>query len=186
MQPSQTAETLRPLLASVRMCMRYLRPFCRPMSIRAPGLSSTICCPRTWTRPWPSVTYRVCPPSWECHALRAPGVKRTAATFSCEGGKPRVMGSTHTSPVKVSAGPFAVAALREISMHASPMSGLRPASLTWVRDRSLGGKFPEEVGSCDATVHEEVTSGDEGSIGAHEQRADGADLVRRPSAPDRR
>jgi hypothetical protein len=82
--------------------------------------------------------------------------------------------------------PFAVAALREISMHASPMSGRRPTSLTWVRDRSLGGKFPEEVGSCDATVHEEVTSRDEGSIGTHEERADGADLVRRPSAPDRR
>jgi len=30
-----------------------------------------------------------------------------------------VMGSTHTSPVKVSAGPFAVAALREMSMRAS-------------------------------------------------------------------
>ncbi len=33
-------------------------------------------------RPRPSVMYRVCPPSWECQALRALGVKWTAATFS--------------------------------------------------------------------------------------------------------
>lgn len=39
-----------------------------------------------------------------------------ALVFSREGGSPLVMGSTHTCPVKVSAGPFAVSALREISM----------------------------------------------------------------------
>jgi hypothetical protein len=50
---------------------------------------------------------------------RSGGVKRTAATFSREGGSPLVMGSTHASPVKVSAGPFAVVALREISMRVS-------------------------------------------------------------------
>jgi len=48
----------------------------------SPGLSSKICYPRIWARPRPSVMYRVCPPSWECQALRALGVKRTAATFS--------------------------------------------------------------------------------------------------------
>jgi hypothetical protein len=48
-------------------------------------------------------------------AVRAPGVKCTAARFSAEGGSPQVTGSTHTSPVNVSAGPLAVGGLREIS-----------------------------------------------------------------------
>jgi hypothetical protein len=46
---------------------------------------------------------RVGPPSWACPALRAPREKCTAATLSWEVGRPRVMGSTETSPVNVSA-----------------------------------------------------------------------------------
>ena len=71
------------------------------------------------TRPRPSVTWRVWPPSWLCQAVRAPGVKRTAATLSCDGGRPRVIGSIHTSPVKVSAGPLAVGGFGEMSTRCS-------------------------------------------------------------------
>ena len=33
--------------------------------------------PRDWTRPLPSVTTRIWPPEWECHAVLAPGSKWT-------------------------------------------------------------------------------------------------------------
>jgi len=47
-------------------------------------------------------------------------VKRTRAAFSRDGGSPRVTGSTHTSPVNVSAGPLPVGGLRIAAYSAEP------------------------------------------------------------------
>ena len=52
--------------------------------------------------------------------------------------------------------------------------------------RSLRSEFAVPVGSGHAAVHEEVAAGDERAIRAHEQRADGSDLVRSAGAPGRR
>src|ERR1700689_1388900 len=77
----------------------------------SPERISAMSPPRDWTRPWPSVTYRVCPTAWECHAVRAEGVKWTALTRTREGSSPRAMASIQTSPVNMSAGPLAVGCL---------------------------------------------------------------------------
>ena len=50
----------------------------------------------------------------------------------------------------------------------------------------IPGPVPQEVGSRDAAVHEKVASGDESSFRTHQERANGADLIRRPSASGRR
>src|SRR5260370_31003142 len=45
------------------------------------------------------------------------------------------------------------------------------------RHRSLGSEFAVEVGRGNSAVHEEVAAGDEGAVGAHEQRTEGSDFV---------
>ena len=55
-----------------------------------------------------------------------------------------------------------------------------------VKGRSVRGQFAVEVGGGDTAVHEEVAAGDESAVGAHEERADGPDLVWSAGAPGRR
>src|SRR4051794_19890572 len=61
----------------------------------------------SWTcvQPTPSVTTRVCPSGWECHAVRAPGSNVTTAPVTRDGSSranwPRIV----TRPVKNCAGP---------------------------------------------------------------------------------
>jgi hypothetical protein len=56
--------------------------------------------PQRWMRPIPAVTIRVWPTGCECHAVRAPGAKRTvpADARSCPAGAYSI--STFTLPVK--------------------------------------------------------------------------------------
>lgn len=61
-----------------------------------------------WTKPRPSVTYRVWPPSWECHAVRAPGVKCTEIAITPGGASGEAIVSMNTSPENDSAGPLVV------------------------------------------------------------------------------
>src|SRR5712691_1678173 len=70
----------------------------------SPGRVTVTTPPRDWISPIPSVTCRVCPRTCECHALRAPGAKRTTLTRIREGSWPRAMTSYQASPVNVSAG----------------------------------------------------------------------------------
>src|SRR5580658_2909014 len=70
----------------------------------SPGRISKTSPPRAWTSPIPSVTCRVCPRAWQCHALRAPGANRTTLTRIRDGSSPRAMTSNQASPVNVSAG----------------------------------------------------------------------------------
>src|SRR5258708_30048778 len=81
----------------------------------SPGRISMTPPPRDWISPIPSVTCRVCPSACECHALRAPGAKRTTFTRIREGSVPRAMTSYQASPVNVSAGAFAVGCFGRIS-----------------------------------------------------------------------
>src|SRR5580700_3014258 len=85
----------------------------------SPARMWTMPAPRDWTRPAPSVTYSVCPSAWECHAVRAPGVKRTALTRTRDGSSPRAIWSSHTSPVKLSGEPLTLACLGFLSIHVS-------------------------------------------------------------------
>ena len=79
--------------------------------------------PRAWIRPTPSVTWTVCPTACACHALRAPGAKRTTLTRTREGSSPRAMTSYQASPVNVSGGAFTVGWLGSFSIVASLLSG---------------------------------------------------------------
>jgi hypothetical protein len=81
------------------------------VEITSPARISSMAPPRDCTSPLPSVTYRVCPTAWECQAVRAEGVNRTALTRTREGSSPRAMASIQTSPVNHSAGPLAVGCL---------------------------------------------------------------------------
>jgi hypothetical protein len=51
---------------------------------RSPGRISSIGPPSRWQRPTPSVTKIVWPCGWVCQAVRAPGVKWTAAAAKVE------------------------------------------------------------------------------------------------------
>jgi hypothetical protein len=81
----------------------------------SPGRTALIRSPRDWTRPAPSVTCRVCPRAWECHAFRAPGANRTTLTRIRDGSVPRAMTSNQASPVKVAAGALVVGCFGKIS-----------------------------------------------------------------------
>jgi hypothetical protein len=54
-----------------------------------------------------------------------------------------------------------------------------------VAARSLRRELTEPVPCSHAAVRDNVAAGDEATIGAHEERANGCDLVRRPCAPSR-
>ena len=58
-----------------------------------------------------------------------------------------------------------------------PSAGVLGAPF-WTR-----GEFAVEVGGGDTAVDEEVAAGDEGAVGAHEQRAEVSDLVGGAAAP---
>src|SRR5713226_8892807 len=85
----------------------------------SPHRMSTMWLPRDCRRPAPSVTYSVWPRAWECHAVRALGVKRTALTRIREGSSPLAMASIQTSPVNHSAGPLADGCFGRISIRFS-------------------------------------------------------------------
>src|ERR1700685_796348 len=70
----------------------------------SPGRISMTSPPRACIRPIPSVTCKVCPRAWQCHALRAPGANRTTLTRILDGSSPLAMTSNQASPVNVSAG----------------------------------------------------------------------------------
>src|SRR6478735_5910186 len=72
--------------------------------------------PADWMRPSPSVTYSVWPSAWQCHAVRAPGVKCTAFTRTRDGSSPRAIASIQTSPVNHSLGPLVDAVFRFFSI----------------------------------------------------------------------
>jgi len=50
---------------------------------------------------------------------------------------------------------------------------------------SLGGELPVPIGGSDATIHEEIASGDERTLRPHQECTYRADFVRRAGAPDR-
>src|SRR5438067_11181386 len=56
-------------------------------------------------RPTPDKQKSVCPTGWECHAVRAPGVKVTTEPPRRDGASAVITGSWYTTPVKVSAAP---------------------------------------------------------------------------------
>src|SRR5918994_2513896 len=124
----------------------------------SPGPTSSTSPPRACASPRPSVTCRVWPFAWECHALRAPGAKRTRLTRSREASSPFAMTSSQTSPVNLSAGPFAVGCFGWISNvpprcrhgEAEELANLAPV----VHDddamrRPLCGKVPGRTAAAD-------------------------------------
>src|SRR5919202_3716475 len=71
---------------------------------------------RVPTKPRPSAPCRVCPTSWECQFVRAPGVNRTRLPTSRDGPAGVVKPVTNTSPVNVAAGPLLVLPMGECCM----------------------------------------------------------------------
>jgi hypothetical protein len=61
---------------------------------RSPGRMTSIGPPSRWQRPTPSVTQIVWPCGCVCHAVRAPGVKWTAAAPTCDSSPTAAMVST--------------------------------------------------------------------------------------------
>src|SRR5215218_269848 len=88
----------------------------------SPDRMRLISSPRDWISPSPSVTWSVWPWLWLCHAVRAPGLKWTALTEKLAGGCGVAIGSSQTSPVNISAGPFLDGFFGWISITASVLS----------------------------------------------------------------
>src|SRR4051812_34985440 len=78
---------------------------------RSPGRMTSTGPPSRWQRPTPSVTKIVCPCGWVCQAVRAPGVKWTAAALS---GAAAATVSMKTAPLNQSAGPRPVSMLLRV------------------------------------------------------------------------
>ena len=65
----------------------------------------------------------------------------------------------------------------------APITEDRCASPIASEQPSFRRQFPVPVRRGDAAIHQEVAAGDERAVGAHEQRADVSDLVRRTARP---
>src|SRR5208283_2769511 len=61
--------------------------------------------PQVCTWPTPDVMCSVCPSGWVCQNVRAPGSKRTQPARNSAGSGAWMIGSCHTVPVKLDAGP---------------------------------------------------------------------------------
>src|SRR6266487_2325927 len=83
--------------------------------------------PRRCTSPSPSVTCRIWPNGWWCHAVRPPGAKCTLSIRTRDGGPGVAISSIHTWPVNQSRGPGLVSArFLRISIGSAGSLGLAP------------------------------------------------------------
>src|SRR5512132_4054865 len=96
----------------------------------------------------------------------------------------RVLPIAPSSYYQHTKGPRSARAVRDAQLKVLLIQRRQGRDEDWL-GRSLWGEVAEEPGGGDATVHEHVAAGDEGTVGAHEERGHGRDLVRGAAAPHR-
>ncbi len=158
--------------------------------IVSPGRISITSPPRDWIRPMPSVTCTVCPSACACHALRAPGAKRTTLTRIREGSCPAAMPSYQASPVNVSPGAFTVGFFGAIS-NGLLLAGLRRWPDVVVEERTEPPRrpVPAAPGAQPHAVLLPAGAGDihvtGGGAGEGEPVVPGTDRTRQPTGTER-